>query len=93
MKIIQVDHQMVEIEDLVYNVKGSLSPARTLAYDEKNNILFINYDDFKIMYFKLNESNDFQFSYMDVVEVYGVERITDFSLMHENRLVVLTRDG
>jgi len=93
MKIIQVDDQMADIDDLVYNVKGSLSPSRTLAYDERNNILFVNYDDFKIMYFKLNESNEFQYSYMDVVEVYGVERITDFSVMSENRLVVLTRDG
>lgn len=93
MKILQVDQHMLEIEDLVYNVKGSLSPARTLAYDEVNNILFVNFDDFKIMYFKLNEGNDFTFSYMDVVEVYGVERITDFSVMSGNRLVVLTRDG
>ena len=93
MKILQVDQHMLEIEDLVYNVKGSLSPARTLAYDEVNNILFVNFDDFKIMYFKLNEGNDFTFSYLDVVEVYGVERITDFSVMSGNRLVVLTRDG
>ena len=84
---------MLEIEDLVYNVKGSLSPSRTLAYDEKNNVLFINYDDFKIMYFKLTESNEFTFSYMDVVEVFSVERITDFAILPENRLVVLTRDG
>lgn len=84
---------MADIDDLVYNVKGSLSPSRTLAYDEKNNILFVNYDDFKIMYFRLNESNEFQYSYMDVVEVYSVERITDFSVMPENRLAVLTRDG
>lgn len=93
MKIIQVDHELSEFEDLVYNIKGSLSSSKTLAYDEKNNILFVNFDDFKILYFRLNESNDFTFSYMDVVEVYGIERITDFKLMPGNRVVVLSRDG
>lgn len=83
---------MTEIEDVVLNIKGSYYHSRTLKYDNENNMLFINYDDIKIMFFKLNENNDFDFFYIDL-EVFKVERISDFQLMPGNRTAVLTKDG
>lgn len=91
-KVISVDQNLEVVNEVLLNIKGSFYHSRTLKYDEENNILFVNFDDIKILFFKLNENNDFDFYFIDL-EIFKVERITDFQIMKGNRLAVLTKDG
>lgn len=78
--------------DLFINMKGSKRVCRTLRYDKEANILFINYDDTTIFFAELSENNDFRVSKIEY-DKYDSERLADFRIARNKRLIVLDQDG
>lgn len=78
--------------DLFLYMKGSKKVSRTLRYHKDMNVLFINYDDTYFYFTELVVNNDFRIGKISY-DLFDTERLADYQLLGNNKLIALNQDG